>query len=414
MNLRILFLFLLANLNAGLWAQSPCQQGRYQQEIFTAVDVDFNVTYGENVQPTIFNPNATQVLRMDVYEPQGDTLAERPLIVWAFGGGFVVGTKLSPDIVDLSNRLGRLGYVCVSIDYRLSPELALTGSERLAMLATIKGVHDMRAALRWFYKDAANGNQYRIDTSKIFVGGVSAGAIAAVHTGYVNELSELPPSILGDTAGLGGLEGNSGNPGYSSEVAGVINLSGAIGDTAWMDANEVPIVSIHGTNDPTVPYGSSNVTLFGINMGVFGSSIIHQRADDLGIDNYFESFEGAGHTPFILGSNPGPYMDSTFWVVRDFLFDLVCPNSVGIDPVAAKQLTQVWPQPAEQRVHFRLGEDRIQSIQLRDLHGRILPAANEIKGAEASLDIRSLASGIYFLEVKGHSGQYYRGKVWKE
>ena len=33
----------------------------------------------------------------------------------------------------------------------------------------------------------------------------------------------------------GGLEGNSGNEGYDSHFQGVINLSGAVGDTDWLD-----------------------------------------------------------------------------------------------------------------------------------------------------------------------------------
>ena len=50
----------------------------------------------------------------------------------------------------------------------------------------------------------------------------------------------------------GGIEGNSGNPGYSSEVSGAILLAGAINTINFIDENDEPIVSVHSTDDNTI------------------------------------------------------------------------------------------------------------------------------------------------------------------
>ena len=44
----------------------------------------------------------------------------------------------------------------------------------------------------------------------------------------------------------GDIEGNSGNPGYSSEISGVISLAGALHRSEYVDVNDVPSVFAHG------------------------------------------------------------------------------------------------------------------------------------------------------------------------
>ncbi len=300
-----------------LFAFAQCDGQRYYNKVFNNVDVDYEVDYHVNSS-----------YGLDIYQPVGDTETERPVILLAFGGAFVTGTSTSPDIVTLCNEFAERGYVAVSMDYRLSPDLIWDNSTQNAYQAVMYAYHDMKAAIRWLYKDAATNNTYKLDTNKIFIGGVSAGAIAAVHVAYLDDINEAPPLLLSEINANGGIEGNSGNPGYSTEIAGVINLCGAVLDTSWIQPGDEPIVSCHGDNDGTVPHDTSPITLLGLNLTVSGSQSIHIRANNIGLINEYLEWPGAGHTPFVSSSS---YMNETVEEVRDFLFPLVCTSGIDLD-----------------------------------------------------------------------------------
>ena len=78
----VVMLFLLPCLKAGI----PPFQERYLDSLFL-VEVVSDVTYGSNTNLY----GSTQSLEMDIYQPQGDTLSERPLIILAHGGSFIYG-----------------------------------------------------------------------------------------------------------------------------------------------------------------------------------------------------------------------------------------------------------------------------------------------------------------------------------
>ncbi len=400
-----------------LQAQGDCKEGRYYMPIFPDVSVTSAVEYGFNANPTILNPGATQKLYMDVYQPVGDTLSQRPVIMLAFGGAFVFGARTSPDIVHLCREFAKLGYVSVAIDYRLTSDLVSKGSQRLATLAVLKASHDMRAALRFMYKDAATANTYSIDTSRIYIGGVSAGSLAALHTAYLDKLHEIPPILASDTAGLGGIPGLSGNAGYSSRVAGVINLCGALGETSFIEANDPILVSMHGTKDGTVPYGRDTVTLFNLNLPVSGSAAIHAHLDtaNLQLKHAFYSWQGAGHTPFLSFITVEPkYMDTTFRFVRDFLYEEICGNAVAIDPIQQRASVQAYPNPAENELFFRI--KGISSPDLRismtNALGKTILFSTEKTGNILKINTQSMTPGLYIWHISDAKGQYAEsGKV---
>ncbi|MGQ0803442.1 MAG: hypothetical protein ACT4PI_06225 [Actinomycetota bacterium] len=62
---------------------------------------------------------ATQKLRLDVYEPAGDTAAARPLLVWLHWGGFIGGNKAEPPHPEYASRFARRGYVVAMVEYRV-------------------------------------------------------------------------------------------------------------------------------------------------------------------------------------------------------------------------------------------------------------------------------------------------------
>ena len=298
---------------------ADCVDGRYNNEIFD-IQVDYEIEYGENINQTLLGADYTQTLYMDVYSPINDDLEDRPLIFFMFGGSFVGGSKSSPDIVSLCTNYAKMGYVAVAIDYRLSQNaLFFAPNEENAYKAVLKAIHDVKAAIRYFRMNDELYNDYKIDTNRIYVGGVSAGAIAAINAAYLDEMSEIPSFLLDDYDGLGGFEGISGNAGYDSSFNGVINLCGAVGDDQWISEGDIPIVSIHGDQDTVVPYDDSLVTLFGLNIQVDGSYMIHQRMTELGNESDLYTYVNQGHTPF---SNMNLETEFT----RDFLYDFVCDS----------------------------------------------------------------------------------------
>jgi carboxylesterase type B len=78
--------------------------------------------------------------------------------------------------VPICKDLAKLGYVAVSIEYRLGMNgLPFPGPDSSdATEAVMRGVHDGRAAVRYFRKNAIiDGNTYKIDTNNIFFGWLS-------------------------------------------------------------------------------------------------------------------------------------------------------------------------------------------------------------------------------------------------
>lgn len=405
--MRKLFTILLIGLTSFglLRAQTDCSGGRYQAQIFSGFDLTSDITYGSNINLQGQN----QSLEMDIYEPQGDNFNLRPIIVMEHGGSFVGGSKTQGDITSLAQPLARMGYVVASVEYRLGMEgLPFPGPDSSKASESVwRAVADMKAAVRFLYKSAQNGNPYGIDTNRIYIGGVSAGAVSAVHYAYLADLSEMPSYIDTTKAGLGGgIEGSSGNPGYSSKVYGVVNICGMIADTAWMDATEPPIVSLHGTNDQVVPYGTAMITVGGFYpiFVVDGSSSIHAKAVQLGIDDCFFTYQGAPHTPHI---NTQAYLDTTLIIVSDFVKHLACNEPatcqvlVGLDPGFEHVEMTMFPNPASGSFVVELGGNAPTewTYELVDLTGRVMDRGQSMGTNRIEIQRNGIASGIYTLRA---------------
>lgn len=399
---NLLWLCLFLVFSEGLGAQE-CNNQRYYDEIFNC-KVTADIKFGEALQPKPLKPNNIQELFMDVYQPDGDTLGARPLIIWAFGGGFIFGSKTSPDIVALSSAFAKRGYVTAAIDYRLSTDLVVNNSIENSYEAVAKAMHDMRASIRYFYKDAAISNNFKIDTSRIYIGGVSAGAVTALHIVHLDE-SEVPTEMQEFFDKNGGLSGKSGNEGYSENVAGVISLCGMLLDVDLINPEvTTPIVSMHGTEDDVVPYGSGTITILDIGLAVDGSAAIHPKLDEYGIINDFYTWQGAGHTPFVLNlpKKAKMYMDTTIRFVRDFLYDLECDRVTSINETTDPENLsfEVFPNPNSGKFFVRLDSDEKFSITIFDRIGRKVFSNPEMHQGINRLEI-DLPKGIYV--VKAHS-----------
>lgn len=270
-----------------------CMTDRYEKEIFTDVQVT-TVKYGSN-RSTIGIPVD---LMMDVYEPVGDTLSRRPVIIWAFGGAFVSGDR--KQLAENARTAAKLGYVSACIDYRLLNIITQWPIDSVKALdIAIKAATDMKAAVRHFRKDAATLNVFRADPERIIIGGVSAGAITAIQAAYFDESNNTDPRIKAVIDANGGIEGVSGdteNLKYSSKVQGVVNLSGGIYRTDFINAGEPPVISFHGDADEVVPYKYDWVRLSSIEIiPLYGSYEIDKRARQVNIRTSLNTVPGGGH-----------------------------------------------------------------------------------------------------------------------
>ena len=117
---------------------------------------------------------------------------------------------------------------------------------------------------------------------------------------------------------LGGLEGESGNPGYPSDAHGIVNLCGAVGSLDWIEEPDIPIVSMHGDQDATVPYSDESVTLFGLDVQVYGSYSINETMNNLGNYSDLHTYTGQDHVPFTNDM----IFETDF--TTNFLYDIVC------------------------------------------------------------------------------------------
>ncbi len=301
------------------FCQDDCQNGRYNSEFFD-VDIEYEIQYGQNINQTIVGSQFTENLYMDIYSPRGDEYNERPIIFFLFGGSFVGGSKSSSDIVALCTKYAKRGYVAVAIDYRLSQHLLFfNANEENAYKAVLKAIHDLKAAIRYFNMNDELYDDYGIDVNRIYVGGYSAGAVTTINAAYLNEYEEIPSFLYDDYEQIGGFEGFSGNEGYNSNFHGIVNLSGAVGNKDWIIENDIPIVSMHGNQDDTVPYDDNLVTLFGLNIIVDGSYVIHQRMLELGNYSSLHTYVNQGHSPYTNMNFEAEFSSL-------FLYEIVCSS----------------------------------------------------------------------------------------
>lgn len=234
---------------------------RYRDEIFGSTTRTDDIAYGSAVN----EQGQTQTLTLDVYRPTGDRVTRRPLVIWVHGGGFRAGDKRSPEIVDEATAFARKGYVTASISYRLSSTGCVGGGPVAQCIAAIDDAReDAQAAVRFF---RARAGTYGVDPTRIAIGGTSAGAITALGVGY---RPDAP--------------GNSGNPGFPSDVAAAVSLSGAVIFTGEVGPGDAAALLFHGTEDGLVPHAWAEDT------------VEAARADDL--PAYLISWQGGGHVPY--------------------------------------------------------------------------------------------------------------------
>lgn len=203
----------------------PCTPAQYLNKDFPDVAVVRDLIFSE-----VADNFGVHVLRMDVYQPVGDTSTRRPAIVWMFGGNFNTGDK--SQLGFYATEFALRGYVTAAIDYR-----KLRQYERVSEAqAQDAAQSDTQAAIRYLRSRAAD---FGLDAARIAAAGFSAGSITAFNAGYRSE-------FVGD---------NTDNLGFAQNVQAVMGLDG-FSTSAGIQANDPPFILFRSTvvdDDPRDP-----------------------------------------------------------------------------------------------------------------------------------------------------------------
>jgi acetyl esterase/lipase len=216
-----------------------------------------------------------QSLRLDLFVPE-ETASKPPLLVWIHGGGWTKGSKSQFNPIFL--RLTEEGYATASVDYRLE-----------GLNSHPKQIHDFKGAVRWL---RAQSEKYGYDTTRIAVGGGSAGGHLAL--------------LLGLSDGVKELEGNvGGNLDQSSRAHAIIDLYGpsqlqlfaeeskrfgrnktpellrSASPLTYLDKHDPPVIIFYGDQDKVVPPKQNEV--------------VHQQYQAAGLQSSLHMIKGAGH-----------------------------------------------------------------------------------------------------------------------
>jgi acetyl esterase/lipase len=239
--------------------------------------------------------------KLDLYLPLHDAGTPKATFIYIHGGGWVTGSKDESALEVLP--LLSMGFAVVNVDYRLAQ-----------MAPAPAAVEDCRCALRWVFRHA---QQYGFDTTRVVIGGMSAG-------GHLALLTAMAPA----SAGFDDLcPGNE-----DLHVAAVVNFFGIVDvpdvltgphardfATGWLGhlpqpekiahwvspieyvrAKGPPVLTVHGDADPVVPYDHA--------------LRLQKALDAAGVANRLFTVHGGKHGDF-----GGEDMIHCFRVVRQFL-----------------------------------------------------------------------------------------------
>ena len=230
---------------------------------WTEVPVGDKKALGKLLLSTI-NPQPV-TLEMDIYKPVGDDTAERPLLLMMHGGSFLFGNKQEPGQSGWCQYFASLGYVAVSINYRLG----FHARKKEFREAELRALEDADAALEYLL----GREDLHIDPNLVFAAGTSAGAITALNLAFRlygdTPMTEVTPRLPAPF-----------------HIRAVANLWGSVHDLSVLENARAPILSFQSTADPVMPYDRGYPVGWAgklISDPMYGTHAVHEKALELGI-----------------------------------------------------------------------------------------------------------------------------------
>src|SRR6202167_5217387 len=247
------------------WASTVAEQYTIQPDITYGVANNYN-------------------LKLDVWQRKNVKTAP-PTLIYYHGGGWVFGDRTWATLLLLP--FLEMGWNVINVEYRMA-------SASLAPAA----VEDCRCALRWAVR---NAKQYNIDVNRIVLTGHSAGGHLSLITGMLPEGTGLDNNCDGteklkvaeiinwygisDVADL--VQGpNRKNYAvmWMGSLPDPLTIAKRVSPLTYIRAGLPPILSIHGDEDPVVPYEQS--------------MRLHKALSEAGVPNELVTIKGGGHGQF--------------------------------------------------------------------------------------------------------------------
>jgi predicted esterase len=222
------------------------------------------------------------------------------------------------------------GFVVSTINFRDEYKKPL--DERKMYEGAYRALQDCHAALRFLIK---NADEYGIDTSAVFVGGSSHGAVQSIGLAYI-EQQDLDRRFPEITQSLGRFDNSTNEINTTFNIKGVLDLWGQILDTAlisYEEAHNIPIIMFHGTADSSLSTYDKSV-------------LIAERFKQSGACYQFHTKTGAGHgenmSKYYIAAKTGCFIKSILCGSCTTLEreinnqDLDCDNPLKVDIIPKK------------------------------------------------------------------------------
>lgn len=434
LNIKWLLVGLLMQLSV-FTAFAQCLQ-RYRDKVFSDIKPSLDVGYGGNK----LNIDGTYTfLAYDLFEPKDDTVHLRPLVVLIHGGGFtnlIPLNRKSPEIIEIAKDLAKRGYVTVSPEYRLF------GGETTydKMLGTVPAAFlDINTFMCYIANSVQHGNPYRIDTSKVFIGGSSAGALIAMNFAvFVNDTSELNTDMRRAVRTVAALDRVNPQTILQNKFCGlrpkgIISLSGGMIDTNFIRPANIDVFLIHGMLDGALPFYEGNALGDPALPKVFGPGIFMNQLERAGIRVEAHIYPDKYHVPvlFPFGDNlllalqltlqtgsifDKPVMDSTQRQLANFCYRMMgspltdCALSAVNQNVINGHLN-IMPNPSAGLFTVELPASLIQKnirVQVFNFTGQTVYDEMVRASGNIAINISGQSKGMYMLSlsVEQNDGRY--------
>ena len=224
-----------------------------------------NVAYGED-----------PAQRMDIYLPADHSTNQKQVLILLHGGAWGSGSRHSFAAYIDSFKQRLPDFVIFNVDYRLvSQKIHFTDQET-----------DIKTAVNFV---ASHAGDYNIDTGKIVLMGVSAGAHLAMLQAYKNPSPGIAAVI--DFFGPADLDAMYDKP-WNPMIPQLMELAiGGTPETSSLYHDLSPVSFIHAGTPPTlILHGKRDFVV-----DISQSQLLQQRLEEAGVRNKLVVYPNAGH-----------------------------------------------------------------------------------------------------------------------